>query len=168
MARRLWADLAPFINMAQAKLLPLGQGSMDLHQTTRSDLQELMDGRLRLEGKWAAAVPLSLGGDGGRITWGLRHVDPRWAPSAERLKYLRDHWKFVIFLLALPEVRPYLKQCATCGAFWMARAVRPKRKSNTRRDFCSPACAEKGDTPEDKRLRHRDWSARNLGRRARA
>jgi hypothetical protein len=158
MARRLWDGLAPFINMAQAEaeamLLPFGLGPIGVYGKMRSSLHELAAGRLRLDGFVIPAAPLCLiRCRGGRVSWGLRHVDPLRAASPEHLEALRAECQFLLALLALPKVRPLLKQCATCGTFKPAKAVKPHKKTGTRRDFCSPACRRRAATREDNRRR---------------
>ena len=157
-ARYLWRDLEPFINRQEpevAGLRPLGAGPMRLRERTRNTLQDLMDGRLTFDA--ALAAPLFIDVRGKR--WGLRFVDPQRA-GAKNLKRLSEHCNFLLGLVALPAVRRLLKRCGMCRAFILAHAVRPQKKTKSRRDFCSDACRRRATRKENARrlreFRHRE------------
>jgi hypothetical protein len=167
----LWDGLEPFLNMRQteadAKLRPLGTEPIRVYQDMRYVLQELVEGRLRLDGKVMPAVPLALAGSRkGRMSWTLRQVIDPLRAAAEAPADLRAQFKFLLGLLALPAVRPRLKQCPTCHAFMLKRAV---RRTGTRRAFCSTACQRRAPgRREANARRQREYRERNPGRRTRA
>lgn len=171
-ARILWADLEPFFNLSPpedaGKLLASESDEGDhfrVYQKMRDLMQELVDGRLSLVGKPMPATPLALiGSRRWGVSWGIRHIDHLTASVEDR----RAHCRFLLGLLALPEVRPLLRQCSTCSAFMLKRAVKKQKKTATRRDFCSPACRRWSASREDNARRQREYRERNPGRRTRA
>lgn len=156
----LWEQLGPLANLSESDarlhLHPRDlDGPFGAYMNLRAGLARIVSGEWTLRGKAIAAAPLCLISSRGRLGWGVRHVDPA---GARRDDLDRVCW-FLLGLLALPEVRPLLRRCDSCGAFMLARARRRQRKT-ARRDFCSAACRRRATSREDNARRQREYRNR--------
>ena len=164
MARVLWDDLEPFVNTLPPKA---GVEVRDLellrvHQRMRSLLSELKEGRVPFEGKPIAAAPLArVATRAGSFAWYLRRVRGGLDGSAEDIG---AQCRFLLGLVALPEVRRLLKLCPRCHyTFILKRDVRQDKKTATRPEYCS-ACREpahrEGNTRRQRESRKREKAGR--------
>lgn len=168
MALKLWKNLEPFINSRsrpvpgskrparpkarpdQVKLPRINWAHTqstqpdlaDIRARARSDMQKLMDGVWPFQGAEIPTTPLALVHRWNRhtgrdyLSWGVRTA---FDPAAFGVDRTRAQVRFLVGLLALPAVRPLLKQCGTCGAFKLETNVR-RNKKGTQRRFCSKEC----------------------------
>lgn len=143
MAHFLWDDLEPFVNTPPSAL-----GANDkeperlrVYQKMRNSLQALAAGRLPPEDKpiMAPAVPLAVVIRHGSVAWTLRRLKGGIVGSAEDIG---AQCRFLLCLLALPEVRRLLKRCRWCRhTFWLGKSVRKDKTTDDRSEYC-PACRE--------------------------
>lgn len=143
MAHFFWDDLEPFVNAAPSAL-----GTNDkeperlrVYQKMRNSLQALAEGRIPPEDKpiMAPAVPLALVIRRGSAAWTLRRLSGGIVGSAEDIG---AQCRFLLCLLALPEVRRLLKRCPRCRhTFRLGKSVREHKKTDDRSEYC-PACRE--------------------------